>query len=190
MMSMIIFGLFAVFAAFFALAAYTTAILQVRYGVGTALAAPFMAWLGMGRALIASGVLMMLSNATFAILAAKGHSPTWLFIAVATEQVTSGIGLTVFATYLSGLANVAYTATQFALLTSFAVVGRTWLSTPSGYVAEAFGWVGFWIVTMIVALPGLVLLWVLWKRGFVVDTARQEVSEEPEVAAAGASQPG
>ncbi|MDF2603685.1 MFS transporter [Sphingomonas sp. ABOLG] len=158
--------------------------------IGTAIGAPFLAWLGMGRALFVSGVLMMLSNATFAILAAKGHSPTWLFIAVATEQVTSGIGLTVFATYLSGLANVAYTATQFALLTSFAVVGRTWLSTPSGYVAEAFGWVGFWIVTMIVALPGLVLLWVLWKRGFVVDTARQEVSEEPEVAAAGASQPG
>lgn len=158
--------------------------------IGTAIGAPFLAWLGMGRALFVSGVLMMLSNAIFAILAAKGHSPTWLFIAVATEQVTSGIGLTVFATYLSGLANVAYTATQFALLTSFAVVGRTWLSTPSGYVAEAFGWVGFWIVTMIVALPGLVLLWVLWKRGFVVDTARQEVSEEPEVAAAGASQPG
>jgi PAT family beta-lactamase induction signal transducer AmpG len=158
--------------------------------IGTAIGAPFLAWLGMGRALFVSGVLMMLSNATFAILAAKGHSPTWLFIAVATEQVTSGIGLTVFATYLSGLANVAYTATQFALLTSFAVVGRTWLSTPSGYVAEAFGWVGFWIVTMIVALPGLVLLWVLWKGGFVVDTARQEVSEEPEVAAAGASQPG
>ena len=158
--------------------------------IGTAIGAPFLAWLGMGRALFVSGVLMMLSNATFAILAAKGHSPTWLFIAVATEQVTSGIGLTVFATYLSGLANVAYTATQFALLTSFAVVGRTWLSTPSGYVAEAFGWVGFWIVTMIVALPGLVLLWVLWKRGFVVDTARQEVSEEPEVSAAGASQPG
>jgi len=158
--------------------------------IGTAIGAPFLAWLGMGRALFVSGVLMMLSNATFAILAAKGHSPTWLFIAVATEQVTSGIGLTVFATYLSGLANVAYTATQFALLTSFAVVGRTWLSTPSGYVAEAFGWVGFWIVTMIVALPGLVLLWVLWKRGFVVDTARQEVSEEPEVSATGASQPG
>ncbi|QNE31151.1 AmpG family muropeptide MFS transporter [Sphingomonas sp. NBWT7] len=141
--------------------------------LGTALGAPFLAWLGMGRALFVSGLLMMLSNVSFAILAAKGHSNTWLFIAVATEQVTSGIGLTVFATYLSGLANLAYTATQFALLTSFAAVGRTWLSTPSGYVAEAYGWVGFWVVTMIVALPGLALLWVLWKRGFVVDRARQ-----------------
>lgn len=146
--------------------------------LGTALGAPFLAWLGMGRALFVSGVLMMLSNATFAILAMKGHSPTWLFIAVATEQVTSGIGLTVFATYLSGLANLAYTATQFALLSSFAVVGRTWLSTPSGYVADAFGWVGFWIVTMIVALPGLLLLWVLWKRGFVIEKARQTTADD------------
>ena len=151
--------------------------------IGTALGAPFLAWLGMGRALFVSGMLMMLSNATFAILAAKGHSNTWLFIAVATEQVTSGIGLTVFATYLSGLANLAYTATQFALLSSFAVVGRTWLSTPSGYVADTFGWVGFWIVTMIVALPGLVLLWFLWRKGFVVERARQVEPEEVDVPA-------
>lgn len=148
--------------------------------LGTAIGAPFLAWLGMGRALFVSGVMMMLSNATFAILAAKGHSNTWLFIAVATEQVTSGIGLTVFATYLSGLANLAYTATQFALLSSVAVVGRTWLSAPSGYVAEAFGWVGFWIVTMVVALPGLVLLWILWRYGFVVERARQTTVDEAE----------
>ena len=147
--------------------------------LGTALGAPFLAWLGMGRALFVSGVLMMLSNATFAILASQGHSNTWLFIAVATEQVTSGIGLTVFATYLSGLANLAYTATQFALLSSFAVVGRTWLSTPSGIAAEALGWVGFWLLTMVVALPGLVLLWILWRKGFVVERARQ-VAEPPE----------
>ena len=148
--------------------------------IGTALGAPFLAWLGMGRALFVSGLLMMFSNATFAILAAKGHSPTWLFIAVATEQVTSGIGLTVFATYLSGLANLAYTATQFALLSSFAVVGRTWLSTPSGFIAEALGWVGFWIVTMIVALPGMLLLWVLWRRGFVVEQARQPTADKAD----------
>ncbi|MDP1026536.1 MFS transporter [Sphingomonas sp. KR1UV-12] len=141
--------------------------------VGTALAAPFMAWLGMGRALFVSGVLMMISNFAFVILAWHGHSNLWLTIAVATEQVTSGIGLTVFVTYLSGLSNLAYTATQFALLSSFAAMGRTWLSTPSGYAAEALGWPGFWMLTMVVALPGLLLLWVLWRRGFVVETVRQ-----------------
>ena len=92
---------------------------------------------------------------------------------MATEQVTSGMGLTVFVTYLSGLSNLAYTATQFALLSSFAAVGRTWLSTPAGYAAEALGWVGFWIMTTVVALPGMILLWVLWQKGFVVDSIRQ-----------------
>lgn len=141
--------------------------------VGIALAAPFMAWLGMGRALFVSGILMMVSNLMFVILAIQGHSNLWLTIAVATEQVTSGIGLTVFVTYLSGLSNLAYTATQFALLSSFAAVGRTWLSTPSGYAADALGWPGFWLLTMVVAVPGLVLLWILWRRGFVVDSNRQ-----------------
>ena len=148
--------------------------------VGVALAAPFMAWLGMGRALFASGLLMMFSNLMFAILAMQVHSTTWLTIAVATEQVTSGMGLTVFVTYLSGLSNLAYTATQFALLSSFAAVGRTWLSSPAGIAAEELGWPGFWIMTMVVAIPGMLLLWLLWRRGFVVDSVRQPKSEDDE----------
>lgn len=141
--------------------------------VGTALAPPFMAWLGMGRALVISGILMMVSNFGFVLLALHGHSNFWLALAVGTEQVTSGLGLTVFVTYLSGLSNVAYTATQFALLSSLASVGRTWLAAPSGIVAKALGWPGFWGLTMVAALPGLLLLLLLWRRGFVVETARQ-----------------
>jgi PAT family beta-lactamase induction signal transducer AmpG len=148
--------------------------------VGTALAAPFMAALGMGRSLFISGILMMVSNFAFVILAWQGHSNLWLTIAVATEQVTSGIGLTVFVTYLSGLSNIAYTATQFALLSSFAAVGRTWLSTPAGYAAEVLGWPGFWMLTMVVALPGLVLLWILWRQGFVVSAIRQPGTQVAE----------
>ncbi len=146
--------------------------------VGIAMAAPFLAWLGMGRALFVSGLLMLFSNFMFVVLAIQGHSPLWLAIAVATEQVTSGIGLTVFAVYLSGLANLAYTATQFALLSSVAVVGRTWLATPSGIAAEALGWPGFWLLTMVVATPGMLLLWLLWRGGFVVESVRQPGAKE------------
>jgi MFS transporter, PAT family, beta-lactamase induction signal transducer AmpG len=140
--------------------------------VGTALSAPLLAWLGMGRALFVSGMLMMLSNLTFAVLATQGHSDLWLTIAVATEQVTSGLGLTVFVTYLSGLSSLAYTATQFALLSSLAGVGRTWLAAPAGIFAEKLGWAGFWVMTSVVAIPGMVLLWLLWQRGFVVQSVR------------------
>ncbi|MBS1240188.1 MAG: permease [Proteobacteria bacterium] len=141
--------------------------------VGSALGAPFIAWLGMGRALWVSGLLMMFSNLLFAVLASMGHSPVMLGLAVGTENLTSGIGLTVFVTYLSGLSSLAYTATQFALLSSFAAAGRTWLAAPAGYVAESLGWVGFWLFTVAVAAPGMVLLWILWRWGFVVESVRQ-----------------
>ncbi|HWW64923.1 MAG TPA: MFS transporter [Sphingomonadaceae bacterium] len=141
--------------------------------VGSALGAPFIAWLGMGRALVVSGMLMMVTNLNFAALAWAGHSPLMLAWAVGSENLASGIGLTVFVTYLSGLSNLAYTATQFALLSSFAAVGRTWLSAPSGYAAEALGWAGFYLLTTLVALPGLLLLLLMWRRGFVVENVRQ-----------------
>lgn len=146
--------------------------------VGSALGAPFIAWLGMGRALFVSGLLMMLSNFLFALLAMSGDSNIMLAIAVGTENLTSGIGLTVFVTYLSGLSSLAYTATQFALLSSFAAVGRTWLAAPSGYLAEGLGWVWFWTLTVFVALPGMILLWIIWNRGFVVESVRQPGARE------------
>jgi PAT family beta-lactamase induction signal transducer AmpG len=146
--------------------------------VGSAFGAPFIAWLGMGRALFVSGLLMMFSNFLFSILAMAGHSPVMLGVAVGVENFTSGIGLTVFVTYLSGLSSLAYTATQFALLSSFAAVGRTWLSTPSGYLANSLGWVSFWAVTVLIAVPGMILLWVMWRKGFVVNSIRQPSTED------------
>lgn len=145
--------------------------------VGSALGAPFILWLGMGRALLISGAMMMFSNVMFMILAATGNNYWMMVAAIVTENVTSGIGLTVFTTYLSGLSNLAYTATQFALLSSFAAVGRTWLSTPSGYLADHLGWIGFWGFTVVAAAPGMVLLYVMWRKGYVVQSVRQPVTE-------------
>jgi MFS transporter, PAT family, beta-lactamase induction signal transducer AmpG len=141
--------------------------------IGSALGAPFILWLGMGRALLISGLMMMFSNLMFMILASVGPNYWMLVAAIATENVTSGIGLTVFATYLSGLSSIAYTATQFALLSSFAGVGRTFMSGPAGILAEKFGWFGFWGFTVLAAIPGMILLWVLWRKGYVVQGIRQ-----------------
>jgi PAT family beta-lactamase induction signal transducer AmpG len=146
--------------------------------VGSALGAPFILWLGMGRALLISGLLMMLSNTMFMLLAATGNNYWMMVAAICTENVTSGIGLTVFTTYLSGLSNIAYTATQFALLSSFAGVGRTFMAGPAGIVAEKFGWIGFWGFTVVAAIPGMILLWVLWSKGYVVENIRQTEAVE------------
>ena len=107
------------------------------------------------------------------ILAATGNSYWMMVAAIVTENTTSGIGLTVFATYLSGLSNIAYTATQFALLSSFAGVGRTFMAGPAGWVADKIGWIGFWGFTIVAAIRGMVLLWLLWSRGYVVEGIRQ-----------------
>ncbi len=141
--------------------------------LGSAMGAPFLLWLGMGRALLISGFMMMFSNAMFMLLAATGNNYWMMVAAIVTENTTSGIGLTVFATYLSGLSNIAYTATQFALLSSFAGVGRTFMAGPAGWVAKEFGWVNFWGFTIVAAIPGMFLLWMLWSKGYVVDGIRQ-----------------
>jgi MFS transporter, PAT family, beta-lactamase induction signal transducer AmpG len=81
---------------------------------------------------------------------------------------------------LSGLSSIAYTATQFALLSSFAGVGRTFMAGPAGIVAEKIGWVGFWGFTVAAAIPGMILLWVLWSKGYVVQGIRQTDAVEHE----------
>ena len=146
--------------------------------VGSALGAPFILWLGMGRALLISGLLMMFSNVMFMLLALSGNNYWMLVLAIVTENLTSGIGLTVFTTYLSGLSSLAYTATQFALLSSFAAFGRTWLASPAGVVAEKLGWVGFWGFTVVAAVPGLLLLWLLWNKGYLVQSVRQPSTQD------------
>ena len=132
-----------------------------------------LAMAGMFRALLISGILMMVTNLFFAVLAVSGHSLPVLASAVALENFASGIGLTVFVAYLSGLCNLAFTATQYALLSSLTAVARTWLSTVSGYLAEALGWVPFFVATTLAAVPGLVLLVWLWRAGFQTDAPRR-----------------
>lgn len=151
--------------------------------LGSALGAPFILWLGMGRALLISGLLMMFSNVMFMILSVVGNDYWMLVAAIATENVTSGIGLTVFATYLSGLSSLAYTATQFALLSSFAAFGRTWLASPAGVIAEKLGWTWFWGFTVIAAIPGMLLLWLMWHKGYLVQSIRQPSTEDDGPAA-------
>ena len=127
----------------------------------------------MGRALLVSVLLMMFSNIMFMALSIAGNSYWMLVAAIVTENITSGIGLTVVAVYLSGLSNIAYTATQFALLSSVAVIGRTFMAGPAGYAAEKLGWTGFWGLTVLAAIPGMLLLWMMWRKGYVVQSIRQ-----------------
>jgi PAT family beta-lactamase induction signal transducer AmpG len=68
------------------------------------------------------------------------------------------MGTAAFVAYLSSLCNVAYTATQYALLTSLMSAARTWLSSGAGYLADSTEWTTFYVLTTLAAVPGLVLL--------------------------------
>ena len=81
--------------------------------------------------------------------------------------VAGGMGTASFVAYLSALCNIAYTATQYALLSSLMAVARTFLSSPAGFLADSTSWVVFFLITTIAALPGLILLWWLMQRKIV-----------------------
>ena len=113
---------------------------------------------GIRASLLIAGVLMAASNLVFAVQAMVGHSVPMLMITIATENLTGGMGTTAFVAYLSSLCNMAYTATQYALLSSFMAFARDVLSASSGWVADHVDWVTFFVITTFAALPGLVLL--------------------------------
>lgn len=123
--------------------------------------------LGIMRSLIICGVLQMGSNLLFAVQAAVGHSIPMLTVTIAVENIAGGMGTAAFVAYLSALCNIAFTATQYALLSSFMAFARTVLSAPGGALAENTDWITFFVLTTVAAIPGLLLWWWLQRRGFV-----------------------
>ncbi|MGH7048028.1 MAG: AmpG family muropeptide MFS transporter [Stellaceae bacterium] len=120
---------------------------------------------GVMRALFVCGVLQMLSNLMYAVQAWAGHDVTMLALTIGVENLTGGMGSAAFVAYLSDLCNLAFTATQYALLSSFAAVGRTTLSASGGALAELVGWGPFFVLSTAACLPGLaVLLWLMRPR--------------------------
>ena len=126
---------------------------------------------GLRRSLVLSLVLMAVSNLSFAALAAIGHDNGALAFTVAFENVASGIGGVVVVAYFSMLCNLSFTGTQFALLSAAAsVVGRLLTGTTAGALIERLGYVDFYMLTTVAALPGVLLCLLLARRGLVPDT--------------------
>lgn len=112
------------------------------------------------------GLLQAVSNLTFTWLALIGPQQWALSVAVSVESFTGAIGTVIFVAYLSALCkNPLHTATQYALLTALASVGRIYLSSGAGFVAEKSGWPLFFVISVVVAIPSLILLAWLQRRG-------------------------
>jgi PAT family beta-lactamase induction signal transducer AmpG len=155
---------------------------------GALLGGALMLKLGLWRALLVFGILQMASNVGFWWLAVSGKglmpglvipafdwgfvslaAPTpvdgGLLMVIAFENLSGGMGTAAFLAFLMSLCNQRFTATQFALLSAFASVGRVWVGPLAGVLAESIGWPAFFIVSTIAALPALLMLW--WMRASV-----------------------
>jgi PAT family beta-lactamase induction signal transducer AmpG len=122
--------------------------------------------LGVTRCVYLSLWLMALSNLSFAALAEVGKSNLGLAGAIGFENFASGLGGVAVVAYFSALCDVRYTAAQFALLTAaMSVVGRILTGATAGALVERFGYVSFYLFTTVVALPGIVVFWLMMRRG-------------------------
>ena len=134
--------------------------------IGIFLGGILYARLGMKRSVLISLVLMAVSNLSFAALAVAGHTNIGMAAAVGFENFASGIGGVTVVAYLSALCNLRYTATQYALLSALAsIAGRFLTGTTVGALIETIGYVNFYVLTTLVALPGVILFWYMIRSG-------------------------
>jgi PAT family beta-lactamase induction signal transducer AmpG len=154
----------------------------VAYLVGIFIGGILYAKMGMNRSVMVSLLLMGVSNLSFAMLAFVGHSNGLLAFTMSFENVASGIGGVVVVAYLSALCNLAFTATQFALLSAAAsIVGRFVTGTTAGRLIESMGYFNFYLLTTVAALPGILLYWWMLRAGLI-----EASIAEPDVKAAAA----
>jgi PAT family beta-lactamase induction signal transducer AmpG len=135
--------------------------------VGAMFGGALMARLGLFRSLLLFGILQAISNLSFMILAWLGKNYGMLIFAVAFENLSGGMGTSAFVALLMSMCNQRYSATQYALLSSLAALGRIFIAPTSGFLVSAVGWSAFFFITTLAALPGLGLLW--WMRNTISD---------------------
>jgi MFS transporter, PAT family, beta-lactamase induction signal transducer AmpG len=156
--------------------------------LGALVGGALMLRLGLWRSLMLFGVLQLLSNLGFWWLAVNGKGVMpgltipafdWGFVALASatpvdgallmvvafENLSGGMGTAAFVAFLMSLTNHRFTATQYALLSAFASVGRVWVGPLAGVLAESIGWPAFFVTSTVLAAPALLLLW--WLRASV-----------------------
>jgi PAT family beta-lactamase induction signal transducer AmpG len=169
--------------------------------LGALVGGALMLRIGLWRSLLLFGVLQMASNLGFWWLATggKGALPAvmlpafdWgfvqiaqptavdggLLLVIAGENLSGGMGTAAFVAFLMSLCTQRFTATQFALLSAFASIGRVWVGPLAGVLAESIGWPAFFVASTIAALPALVLLVVLREAVRALEVPRQPIAAD------------
>jgi MFS transporter, PAT family, beta-lactamase induction signal transducer AmpG len=123
---------------------------------------------GMKRAVLVSLLLMGVSNLSFAVLASIDRSVPMMAFTMGFESFASGVGGVAIVAFLSAVCNLQFTATQFAMLSAAAaILGRFLTGSLAGRLIDGMGYPNFYILTTVAAVPGIVLFWILSRRGLV-----------------------
>jgi PAT family beta-lactamase induction signal transducer AmpG len=130
--------------------------------------------LGVLKALILCGVLQSLGNLFYVLQVVGGHRLDYLALCVASENLTGAMAGAALVAYLSELCSPAFTATQYALLSSLAAVGRTMVASSGGVLADRLGWVRFFLLTTVVTIPALLLLSWIGRRGNIASSMQDQ----------------
>jgi PAT family beta-lactamase induction signal transducer AmpG len=154
--------------------------------VGVLAGGAFVAWLGINRSIWIFAVLQVASNLAYYWLALVGASRPALVAAIVVENFCQGLVTAVFVAFMMSLCSKKFSATQYALLSSLMAFGRDLLASPAGAVAEQTTWPNFFLLTLVAAVPALLLLPIVapWNadapRGAAEHTG--EVTDEPQLA--------
>ena len=119
---------------------------------------------GIYKCLLWFGILQSVSTAGFILLANTGYNLSLLTLVIAFENLSAGLGTAAYIGFIASLTDKRFTATQFALLTSFMGMPRVFAAAPTGYMVGAFGWSGFFLFCTLIAIPGILLIIWLHKR--------------------------
>ena len=126
--------------------------------VGTLAGGAFLSKIGSNRSLWVFGFLQAVSNLAYFVLAQAGKNYSVLVLTINIENFCGGLGTAAFVAFLMSLCNPRFSATQYALLSSLMAVSRDILVAPAGTLAKATGWSSFFLISIVAALPGLLLL--------------------------------
>lgn len=126
--------------------------------VGTLAGGAFLSKIGLNRSLWVFGALQAVSNLAYLILAQVGKNYQFLLLTINIENFCAGLGTAAFVAFLMSMCNQRYSATQYALLSSFMAVSRDILVAPAGSLAKSTGWPLFFVISIFAAVPGLLLL--------------------------------
>jgi PAT family beta-lactamase induction signal transducer AmpG len=103
-------------------------------------------------------VLQAIGNLAYVLLAISGRNFPLMIFAINAENFCAGLEAAAFVAFLMSLCNAGFSATQYALLSSLQAFSRDILVAPAGQWASATGWTAFFVITAVLALPGLLLL--------------------------------